>query len=279
MTASSPQAEIDAPIGIFDSGVGGLTVLKAVRTSLPHENLVYLGDTARVPYGTKSAETVVRYAQACARKLHDVAVKHLVIACNTVSAVALPALQRMSDLPVLGVIEPGASAGVQATRSGRIGVISTIATVQSEAYPRAIQVRMPTAQVWSQAAPLLVPLVEEGWVQGPVPELALQRYLEPLLQHDIDTLILGCTHYPVLKPTLLDVVARMGRADLRVVDSADAVAGELKGQLQSARRVNPQLEQGSIRLLVTDMPAQFHTVAARFLDDEYASASVTVVDL
>ncbi|HEX4354953.1 MAG TPA: glutamate racemase, partial [Polyangiales bacterium] len=193
-----------APIGVFDSGLGGLTVVRAIQAQLPRENLIYLGDNARVPYGTRSAQTVLHYARACAARLRKHDIKFLVVACNTVSAVALDVLRAEMDVPVLGVIEPGALAGVAACRHGRLGVIATPGTVQSGAYPRAAAALDPRVELFMESAPLLVPLVEEGWLEGEVPELVVRRYLRPLVAQRIDALVLGCTHYPLLH----DVIAR-----------------------------------------------------------------------
>jgi glutamate racemase len=185
-----------AALGVFDSGLGGLTVVRALREALPHEDIVYLGDTARVPYGTRAPETVVRYAMACAN--HRVArdVKALVIACNTVSTVAPERLRVELDLPVLGVIEPGARAAVSATKNVKVGVLATAGTIASGAYPRAVAAASTRVETVGQPAPLLVPLAEEGWVTGDVPRLATRRYLEPLAEAGVDVIVLGCTHYP-----------------------------------------------------------------------------------
>src|SRR6478752_7306971 len=187
-----------ASIGIFDSGLGGLTVARAIRSVLPDEDLVYLGDTARVPYGTRSADTIIRYARACANHLVKHRVKLLVVACNTVSAVALDVLRDELDVPVLGVIEPGARAGAGASRTKRVGVIATQGTIGSRAYERALHAVESRIEVFAQPAPMLVPLAEEGWLDGTVPELVVERYLEPLVAKNIDALVLGCTHYPIL---------------------------------------------------------------------------------
>jgi glutamate racemase len=189
----------DAPLGVFDSGLGGLTVVRALREMLPNERIVYLGDTARVPYGTKGAATVIKYALACARHLVARDVKALVVACNTVSAVAPETLRVELDLPVLGVVEPGARAAVAASRTGRIGVLATAGTIASGAYLRAVAQVSTRAEVVGQAAPLLVPLAEEGWNEGEVPRLVIRRYIEPLALAAVDVVVLGCTHYPLLR--------------------------------------------------------------------------------
>jgi glutamate racemase len=267
-----------APLGVFDSGLGGLTVVRALREALPHEDIVYLGDTARVPYGTKAAATVVRYALSCARHLVARDVKALVVACNTVSAVAPECLRVELDIPVLGVVEPGARAAVAATRTGRIGVLATAGTIGSGAYPRAVAQLSTRAEVVGQPAPLLVPLAEEGWTEGEVPRLAVRRYLEPLAKAAVDVVVLGCTHYPLLR-ALIDeeVLARMG-AEAAVVDSAHATASDVRAFLESRGLARPAAgAPGAVKLLVTDMPRTFREVASRFLGAEVGD--VEQVDL
>jgi glutamate racemase len=263
------------PLGVFDSGLGGLTVVREIANALPGERILYLGDTARVPYGTKSAATVVRYAQACARALVERGVKALVVACNTVSAVALDVLRADLDLPVLGVIEPGARAAVAASRSLRIGVLGTVGTISSGAYPRAVLSLSTRAEVVAHAAPLLVPLVEEGWLEGDVPRLAIRKYLEPLARANVDALVLGCTHYPLLRP-LIEEEARALLPDVEVVDSAHATAAELATLLRSRDLANAGAA-GEIELLVTDRPRSFAEVTERFLGGP--PREVKVVDL
>src|SRR5271166_2618715 len=202
MAGETRSADRNAPLGVFDSGLGGLTVVRALREALPSERIVYLGDTARVPYGTKAPGTVVKYALSCARHLVARDVKALVIACNTVSAVAPERLRVELDIPVLEVIEPGARAAVAATRTGRIGVLATSGTIASGAYPRAVAQISTRAEVLGQAAPLLVPLAEEGWIEGDVPRLVVRRYIEPLAVAGVDAIVLGCTHYPLLRSVI-----------------------------------------------------------------------------
>jgi glutamate racemase len=273
----------DAPLGVFDSGLGGLTVVRALREVLPSEDIIYLGDTARVPYGTKGPATVVKYALGCARHLVGRGVKAIVIACNTVSAVAPDRLRIELDLPVLGVIEPGARAAVAATRNGKIGVLGTSATIASGAKPRAVSAVSTRAETIGQAAPLLVPLAEEGWTEGEVPRLAVRRYLEPLGNAGVDVVVLGCTHYPLLRPVIEEEArARMGE-NVRVVDSAHATASDVRAFLESrglARgggETRSEARLGRIELLVTDLPKTFGDVAARFLGGE--ASSVEQVDL
>ena len=265
----------DAPLGVFDSGLGGLTVVRALREVLPGERIVYLGDTARVPYGTKGAETVVKYALACARHLVARDVKALVIACNTVSAVAPERLRVELDVPVLGVIEPGARAAVAATRTGRIGVLATAGTIASGAYPRAVAQVSTRAEVIGQAAPLLVPLAEEGWTEGEVPRLAVRRYVEPLARASVDVVVLGCTHYPLLRGLIDQEVRSLVGEDATVVDSARATASDVRAFLETRDLVRQGT--GGVQLLVTDVPRTFAEVASRFLGD--AIGDVEQVDL
>lgn len=271
--------ETDAPIGVFDSGLGGLTVTHAVRRVLPQESLVYLGDTARVPYGTRSAQTVVRYARSCAAKLRSHDIKLLVVACNTVSAVALDMLRVELDIPVLGVIAPGARAGVAASRTGRLGVLATAGTVASGAYSRAVAAADSRSEVFSVPAPLLVPLAEEGWVDGEVPEKVLERYLGELSTHAIDTVVLGCTHYPLFADLFRVHAPRVCGRGTRVVDSAQATADELAQLLEARGLGAARSAPGELRLLVTDIPGRFSEVAARFLGQPVDGLSVEQVDL
>lgn len=255
------------PIGVFDSGVGGLTVLKALLTALPRESTVYLGDTARVPYGTKSAEVVTRYSLNNADKLLEHDIKALVVACNTASSVALPALRANLKVPVLGVIEPGASAAVAASKSGHVAVIGTPGTIASGAYQRAITALLPSAKVTAQACPLLVPLAEEGWLEGDVPRLIVERYLRPILS-GIDTLVLGCTHYPLLSP----VLAQVAGPHVALVDSAEATARETSALLRDLGLLADSAVRPTRRYLVTDTPTRFCEVGARFLGEPLTDA-------
>jgi glutamate racemase len=268
----------DAPIGIFDSGLGGLTVTRAILEQLPRERLVYLGDTARVPYGTRSAATVVRYARSCARTLQQQGVKLLVVACNTVSAVAIDMLRIELDIPVLGVIEPSASAAVRASRTGRIGVLATGGTIASGAYPRAIAAEDSRCEVFGLPAPLLVPLAEEGWTNGLVPELVIDRYLGELAHAQVDTIVLGCTHYPLFRP-LIDARARaLAGPDTEVVDSAEATAAALARTLDE-RGLARSEGDGALRMFVTDIPGRFGEVASRFLGRPIEGLDVAQIDL
>ncbi len=275
--APSPDRRASAPLGVFDSGLGGLTVVRALRLALPHEDIVYLGDTARVPYGTKGPETIVKYALACSRHLVGRGVKALVIACNTVSAVAPERLRVDLDLPVLSVIEPGARAAVAATRSGKIGVLATAGTVASGAYPRAVSQLSTRAETIGQAAPLLVPLAEEGWLDGEVPRLAVRRYLEPLARARVDVVVLGCTHYPLVRRVIEEEAKVMLGESVRVVDSATATAQDAAQFLEERGLRNTQAGRGTIKLLVTDLAASFAISAARFLGED--ATDVELVDL
>jgi glutamate racemase len=250
------------PIGVFDSGIGGLTVVSEMHRVLPHEDIVYLGDTARVPYGTKSPETVIRFACEDTQFLVGKKVKAIVVACNTASAWALADLQARFRVPIFGVIDPGAQMALEKTRNRRIGVIATSATIRSRAYQIAILDHEERAQVFNQACPLLVPLVEEGWVDHKITGLALKEYLAPLLRAKIDTLILGCTHYPLLKKALRKAVGEK----VALVDSAEACARFVSGHLALAGLLNPQRERkGHIRPFVTDETSHFEKMADRFL--------------
>jgi len=215
------------PIGVFDSGVGGLTVAAALSRALPGESILYLGDTARLPYGTKSADTVTRYTERNLAFLEARGVKAVVVACNTASALALPRLERR--VPIWGVVEPGADRAASASR-GRVGVIATEATIRSGAYATALRTRRPDLAILSEACPLFVPLVEEGWLDDPVTEAVARRYLAPLLAAEIDTLVLGCTHYPLLAPLLTRLVG----GDVELVDSAESVAARVAHDLAAA---------------------------------------------
>ncbi|MAQ17127.1 MAG: glutamate racemase [Sandaracinus sp.] len=265
-----------ASIGVFDSGLGGLTVARAIRARLPDEHLVYLGDTARVPYGSRSAQTVIRYARGCAAHLERHGVKMLVIACNTVSAVAVPMLQVELDVPVVGVVEPGAAAAVEATRKGRVGVLATRGTVASGAYVRAVSALDSRVEVVQEPAPLLVPLAEEGWTEGDVPRQVARRYLETLAPHQIDAVVLGCTHYPLLR----SVIEEEGRAilgdELAVVDGAEATAQAIETLLDE-RDLRRTAGSGGLRVMVTDLPDRFQEVASRFLGADVGE--VEAVDL
>jgi glutamate racemase len=269
----------ELPIGIFDSGVGGLTVLKGLRARLPREHLLYLGDTARLPYGTKGPDTVARYAVQAASHLVERGIKLLVVACNTASAVAMPELARgFAPLPVLGVVEAGAEAAVKASRTGHIAVLATESTVKGGAYERAIQSRRKDARVYSQACSLFVALAEEGWVKGPLVESVVREYLHPLLEEKkregLDSLVLGCTHFPLLK----GAIAHVAGADVKLVDSGETVAAAAEELLKEAgllRSAGP----GDARFLATDGADRFARVGSLFLGEAIRVNSVEIVDL
>jgi glutamate racemase len=248
-----------APIGIFDSGIGGLTVLRALLERLPHEDFLYFGDTARVPYGTKSPETVLRYSLRIVEFLRNRGVKLLVVACNTASAHALERLaEAHRDLPMVGVIEPGAQAAFHVSAGKRVAVLATEGTIRSGAYRRALET-LGSVHVIDQACPLFVPLAEEGWTDDEVTRLVAERYLTPVLAKEVDTAILGCTHYPLLKPLLHQVLGD----GVRLVDSAETTAATVEKLL--AERNLAACGRGGARYLLTDTANRFVEVGARFL--------------
>ena len=250
-------------IGIFDSGIGGLTVLKELAAALPREHTIYLGDTARVPYGVRSPETVTRYSFENTRFLLSQEIKMLVIACNTASAISLDAVKREFPLPVIGVLEPGARAAAAATKNRRIGVIGTEATVASGAYERALRSLDPAIEVHSLACPLFVPLVEEGWFDNEVTELVASKYLAQLRGKGIDTLVLGCTHYPLLK----SVIGRFLGTGIRLIDSATETAREVTGMLARLNLTRTDAGAAMRKYFVTDAPARFEKNGMLFLGD------------
>ncbi|MBI3292762.1 MAG: glutamate racemase [Elusimicrobia bacterium] len=256
------------PIGVFDSGVGGLTVLDAIMRQLPHEPTIYFGDTARVPYGSKSQAVVTRFSLEIAEFLMRQRVKMLVVACNTASAYALSALTDRLSIPVIGVIEPGVRAALTASRNRRIGVIGTEGTIRSGAYARAIQRLDGKARIFGQTCPLFVPLVEEGWIRHPVTLKIAGTYLRPLLRRRIDTLVLGCTHYPLLKGVLQEVTSSRGNGrgnTVALIDSAEetaTVVSEVLDSLGLKRRAASPPER---RYFVTDAPKKFIQFGLRFL--------------
>ncbi len=257
--ASSSQQE--KPIGVFDSGIGGLTVVRAIMRLLPHENIVYFGDTARVPYGPKSPQVVKEYAAQDTDFLVGHNIKMIVVACNTVSAVALEVVQKHSRVPVIGVIVPGAEAAVRATRNKRIGVIGTVGTIASNAYANAIRLADPSAQVFPQACPLFVPLAEEGWIHHRATEMIASEYLFPLRTQKIDTLVLGCTHYPLLT----DVIRKSFENGVALIDSGEATASELERVLDSENLRNPSRHKANVQFFVSDIPLKFTEIGERFL--------------
>jgi glutamate racemase len=249
------------PIGIFDSGVGGLTVFKEVAHLLPREDIIYLGDTARVPYGTRSPQTVIKYSQEITGFLVRQGIKLLVVACNTSSAVSLPALKKENDIPIIGVIEPGARRAAEMTQSRQVGVIGTEGLVKSRAYELAIREIDPRIKVSSRACPLFVPLAEEGWVDNEVARLTAQSYLRPLLDEAIDTLVLGCTHYPLLEGIIREVLGD----GVCLVNSAQETAKEVQRILEEKKLASDARRHDSYAFYVTDNAARFIRVGERFL--------------
>lgn len=252
----------DAPIGVFDSGIGGLTVVRALLHRLPHERIVYVGDTARVPYGPKSPDTVRRYANEITHWLVEQGVKTIVVACNTATAHALPTLQRECPVPVLGVVAPGARAAVRAAQGGPIGVIGTVGTIDSGAYERAIHAIDPDITVLARACPLFVPLVEEGWLDHAVTRAVAHEYLDPLLADGIRALVLGCTHYPLLAPLLAELAGER----VTLIDSADQTAAATaqilrEHALEAETRATPPRH----RFVASDAPDRFLALGQRFL--------------
>ncbi len=274
-----PAGTAELPIGIFDSGMGGLTVLRALRERLPHEHLLYLGDTARLPYGTKGPETVSRYAVQAASHLVTRGIKLLVIACNTASAAALPTLsRRFTPLPVIGVVEASAEAAVDASKCGHIAVLATESTVRGGAYERAIKSRRSDARVFSQACSLFVALAEEGWTQGPLVEAVTREYLQPMLaekkSEGLDCVVLGCTHFPLLK----DTIAHVAGPDVVLVDSSESVALAVE-KILSASMLARTGGHGDVRYLATDGAERFARVGSLFLGAPINPQDVELVNL
>lgn len=270
----------DLPIAIFDSGVGGLTVFKAIRELLPGEDLLYLGDTARVPYGTKSADTIARYSCNAADCLVARGIKMLVIACNTATAASLELVaEKLAPMPVIGVIEPGARAAVAASRNGRIAVIATEATIRDGAYQRAIGKLSPEAEVIGRSCTLFVSLAEEGWLKGPIAEGIARRYLDDIFAEKAnnrpDTLLLGCTHFPLLLEPLRQVVGH----ETRIVDSAAATAEFVRKELGERELASRRGTNGAYRFLTTDNPERFARAGALFLRSPIMATDVELVDL
>ena len=251
----------DAPIGVFDSGMGGLTVVGELIRQLPNESIIYFGDTARVPYGPKSPDTVLRYSREITSHLKGEGIKALVIACNTATAHALPALRREFDLPIVGVIEPGARAAAAATKTKRVGVIGTAGTVKSRAYEKEIRKILPDVEVISQACALFVPLVEEGWVDTEPTRAIARNYLAPIAAAEVDTLVLGCTHYRLMKTVIGNVVGR----DVRLIDSAYETARETAMVLKSDGLENQTPNTARYRFIASDAPDTFLSLGQRFL--------------
>ena len=248
-------------IGVFDSGIGGLTVVRSLMERLPFENIIYFGDTARVPYGIKSVETINRYAAQITEFLIKKDVKLLIVACNTMAAVAYQSIIDLSPVPVLEVIDASARIAIQNTRNKSIGVIGTPATINSNAYARAIHLLNKEAKVFSQACPLFVPLVEEGWFDHPATKLIAQEYLKPVIDEQIDTLVLGCTHYPLLKPLLQDILG----PEVTLIDSAEAMADIAADLINKQNMGNQTFSPPDYTFYVSDLPYRFQTIGERFL--------------
>lgn len=257
-----------SPIGLFDSGIGGLTVLKSVRDKLPYENFIYLGDTARLPYGSKSPDTISRYLNQNINFLVERGVKSVVVACNSASSVLIGRTDLKFAVPVYNVIEPGAAVALATSKTKRIGVLGTRATIAGAAYQQTIKKLDPSAEVFAQACPLLVPLVEEGWDNDPITNLVVFRYLQPLVAKQVDTIILGCTHYPFLR----EAIRRVTGPTVELVDSSQAIAEILH------QNSTPSPEQGSIELLVTDSSPSFQEVASRLMSP-YPLPALQQIDL
>lgn len=268
----------ELPIGVFDSGVGGLTVLRALRQRLPNERFIYLGDTARLPYGTKSGDSVLRYSIQAAEFLIQQGIKYLVIACNTASSVAVePLRERFAPIPVIGVIEPGSIAGCASSRTGHIAVLATEGTVRGGAYQRAIARLNPHAHIVAQACSLFVALAEEGWTDGAIAEAIAHRYVDHLFRDDpkIDTLLLGCTHFPVLTSALSAVIG----SSISIVDSAETTATAVQKELRDRGLLNPASVSPRPALQATDSPERFARVGSRFLGEAFDASQVELVDL
>jgi len=249
------------PIAVFDSGLGGLTVVKALQEILPNESILYFGDSARVPYGNKSQTLIQEYSREITDFLINKKAKMIVVACNTASALALESLTSEFDIPLLGVIEPGAEAALKATVHGSVGIIGTMATIRSGAYEKKLRSLAPDLKIYSKACPLFVPLAEEGWLTGKVPQLVAQTYLQEMNAQQIDTIILGCTHYPLLKSVIEKAVNR----GTTLVDSAHSTALKTAEQLEKTGILNKSSKPGSLTCFVTDLPVRFKFLARRFL--------------
>jgi glutamate racemase len=263
----------DRPIGVFDSGIGGLTVVSALRDLLPNEQIFYLGDTARVPYGGKSAATVERYSLEITAMLLAENCKTIVVACNTASALALPRLESTIPVPITGVIQPGAQAAVAATRNGHIGVIGTRATIKSGAYERAIRALDPALRVSARACPLFVPLIEEGWLESEITDRVIRQYLTPLVEAGVDTVVLGCTHYPLLR----EAIARFLGDAVTLVDSAQNCAATVSRLLEERNLRAGAEGNGQLSVALTDSPDAFLEVAKQALELEIGTVQLREV--
>lgn len=261
----SKKTDKNAPVGVFDSGLGGLTVVREIMRNLPDESIVYFGDTARVPYGSKSKDTIIRYSRQIIRFLEEKQVKAIVVACNTASALALDTVEKETALPILGVVRPGAEMAVATTRKKRVGVIATEGTVRSGLYDRLIGSADPEMKVFTKACPLFVPLVEEGWTKDPVTEEVARRYLKDLLENNIDTLIMGCTHYPLLRSLLKKVVGDAVELVNPAYETAQALGRLLDENHLRHDPVTVEEESGRYRYYASDSTEQFREFANRIL--------------
>ncbi|TAN63546.1 glutamate racemase [bacterium] len=270
MKKISEKNSADKPIGVFDSGIGGLTVLSEIAKLLPYENTVYLGDTARVPYGSKSKETVVRYAFEDAAFLLKHDIKLLVVACNTASAYALTRLEKQLHIPVVGVIRPGAKAAVAVTKTKKIGVIGTEGTIKSSAYTKTINTADRGIKTYTSACPLFVPLVEEGWTNNKIALGVAKEYLSEIKNIGIDTLVLGCTHYPLLK----DIINKVMGNKVKLIDSAEATAGEVKRMLSESGQLTRRKTEARHKFFVTDSPERFIKVGKKFFGVRLSKAKL-----
>ena len=253
-----------APIGVFDSGIGGLTVVKKMLSMLPNEKIIYFGDTARVPYGSKSNSTIIEYANQDAKFLYNKNVKLIIVACNTASSVALDNLREQFDIPIIGMIEPGSKYALSKTKNNKIGVIGTHSTINNEAYSRKLKQLNGNVEVFEKACPLFVPLAEEGWTDHRATELIAEEYLEELIKREIDTLVLGCTHYPVLT----EIIQKIMGPKVTLVDSGTAAALEVEIYLSGIGLRNDSNQIGKHQYYVSDLPNKFKTIAERFLGTE-----------
>ncbi|NLJ66664.1 MAG: glutamate racemase [Clostridiales bacterium] len=256
------------PIGVFDSGLGGLTVVKELMKWLPREDIVYFGDTARIPYGTRSNETVIRYSEQCIRFLLSQGIKMIVIACNTVSSISLDIVKEKFDIPILGVIEPGAREAAASTRNKRLGVIGTQATIRSRAYEKAVSRLDPEIRIFTNPCTLFVPIVEEGWNDSKIALLTAERYLDSMRDEDIDTLLLGCTHYPLLE----DAIGKVMGPEVRLVNPAEATALEVGRILKTRGILNEGEAEARYNFFVSDLGEKFEELGGRFLGREIKCA-------
>lgn len=250
------------PIGVFDSGIGGLTVVKQLMALLPEESIIYFGDTARIPYGTKSVEVVKRFALEDSFFLLEKEVKMIVVACNTVSAIAIHFLREILPVPVIGVMQPGATTARKCTRNGKIGVIGTTATIRSNAYYKELLGQNKELQIISQPCPLFVPLIEEGWIEDEATALIARRYLQPLIDNQVDTLILGCTHYPLLR----NLIQRTMGEEVRLIDSGVEAARQVRELLKGENSISASAAPLEHRFFLSDLPYKFQEIGERFLE-------------